>query len=90
MNPAKENITPLLLGFLFLGFLMVFVGVMLLILAGLSSKGQLDFGGIIMIGPIPILIGYGQNAPWLILFAAVITVICLLFFAWAWTLGRRG
>lgn len=90
MNTAKENVVPLLLSFVFFGFLMVFAGVILLILAGLTSNGQPDFGGIIIIGPIPILIGYGQNAPWLIVFAAVLTLVCLLFFVLAWMWSRRG
>jgi uncharacterized membrane protein len=57
---------------------------MLVIMAILPSGGQTSFGGIIIIGPIPIIVGYGQEAPWLVLLALILTVTCLVIFATIW------
>jgi len=65
--------------FLF-GFILTFVGIFLVLLAGMLSNGSVDFGGIIIIGPIPIIFGAGEHAWLIILVAAVLTIVCLVLF----------
>jgi uncharacterized membrane protein len=64
-----------------LGFLTVLVGFVLLIVAAvLSGEGSVNFGGFILIGPIPIVFGAGPAAPWLVLFAIILTVLSVIMF----------
>jgi uncharacterized membrane protein len=66
---------------LLLGFLIVLVGfVLLIVAAALSSEGSINFGGFILIGPIPIVFGAGPEAPWLVLFAIILTVLNVIMF----------
>jgi uncharacterized membrane protein len=62
---------------LLLGFSLIFTGMILLIIASVSA-GTSNFGGAIVIWPIPIIFGAGENA-WLIaLVASILTIVCLL------------
>jgi uncharacterized membrane protein len=81
----REKHPAMFLVWLFLlGFLLLFVGFIFLALAILSLNGQAGFGGIIIVGPIPIIVGYGEDAPWLVLLAIVLTVVCLVTFTIFW------
>ena len=37
-------------------------------------------GGVILIGPIPIIFGSGPNAFWLVLIGVIVTVFCVVLF----------
>ncbi len=69
------------------GFIVMFVGLVLVAIAAvLSQGGSTSTGGIIFIGPVPIVFGTGPGAQWLILVAiilAALTIIMLLM------LGRK-
>jgi uncharacterized membrane protein len=66
---------------LLMGFLIVLIGFTLLIVAAvLSGEGSVSFGGFILIGPIPIIFGAGPEAPWLVLFAIMLTVLGVVMF----------
>jgi len=70
-----------LLLMLFIGFLMVFAGIITLTIALLlSGNGTINFGGIIFIGPIPIVIGAGPEAVWMILIAIVLAMLSIVMF----------
>jgi uncharacterized membrane protein len=59
-----------------IGFSIIFIGIIILIIASLLSGGGTTNSGIlIFIGPIPIIIGTGPDAQWLIILAVVLTVI---------------
>ena len=64
---------------LFAGVAVIFVG---MILAALGSlvEGGVSFGGIFLIGPIPIILGAGPLSFWLVVLGAVITLAALSFY----------
>lgn len=65
----------------FMGILIVFVGFTVLIAAAiLSGSSSGSFGGFIFIGPIPIIIGAGPEAPWLTVIAIILAVIGIAAF----------
>ena len=61
---------------LFLGFVLIFIGIFL-ILAYSFSCADVKTGGIIMIGPIPIIFGNDRN---LILISVVLSLILMVMF----------
>jgi uncharacterized membrane protein len=66
---------------LFAAFAMIFVGMFLLMIS--SSINGITGGGVILIGPIPILVGTGTNSTPLILIGAAVTIFAVVFFAFA-------
>ncbi len=69
-----------LLGFLLLGLALVFAGITVLIVASVVLGGSGSVGGVILIGPIPIVFGAGSQAGLLIVVSVVLTVISIIFF----------
>jgi uncharacterized membrane protein len=60
---------------------MIVVGVLLMTAGSLTgSNGGFNGGAVILIGPIPIILGTGPYSLLLIGFAAILTVIALVFF----------
>jgi uncharacterized membrane protein len=68
-----------LLGFLVLGIALVFIGVAVLVLASVFLGGG-SVGGVVLIGPIPIVFGAGPEAGWLIAASIIITIISIILF----------
>lgn len=66
------------LGFIIIivGFFIIFAGVLLHILRG--NKGKIEGGGIILIGPIPIVWGTGSK---IVLALTIISIIILMIIA---------
>jgi uncharacterized membrane protein len=54
-----------LLGFLLLGIALVFIGIAVIVVVSVVLSGSGSVGGIILIGPIPIVFGAGPDAGWL-------------------------
>ena len=66
---------------LFIGFFIALLGIMILtITAVLMSGGSTSLGIVIFIGPIPIVVGAGSEAQWLILFAVILAVLSIIMF----------
>ena len=64
-----------------MGIFIIFFGVVVLIVAAvLSGNGSASFGGLIFIGPIPIIVGGGPEAPWLMAMAVVLAVMGIVTF----------
>ena len=63
-----------------LGLFIVLLGIVILAVATLASGGSVSYGGIIFIGPIPIVFGAGPQATWLILFAIMIAALSIIVF----------
>jgi uncharacterized protein (TIGR00304 family) len=78
---SKVNVAATWL--LIVGFILMLVGVIVLIAAAVT-QGNMDIsgGGIVFIGPIPIIFGAGPNAFLAVLLAAVLTIIGFLMFFW--------
>jgi uncharacterized membrane protein len=76
-----------LLAFLLLGITLIFIGIAVLVVASLVLDGSGSLGGVILIGPIPIVFGTGPNAGWLIAISAILTVVSVVLFL---VLNRRN
>lgn len=65
----------------FIAFAMIVVGVLLMTVGSLAGyNGGFNGGAVILIGPIPIILGTGPYSLVLIVVAAVLTVIAIGFF----------
>ena len=64
----------------FIAFGVVFIGILLMMLGSLSNQGGFSGGAIILIGPIPIVLGTGPYSFGLIAVASVLTVASIIFF----------
>ena len=75
---ARPRTNRLLLLFA-LGFVLVVAGIIVLVASAfLSGGGSGSYGIVIFIGPIPIVIGGGPEAPWLILFGLLFAALSIL------------
>ena len=74
------GISGRLLGFLLLGIALVFVGIAVLVVASVVLGGSGSVGGVILIGPIPIVFGAGPDAGWLIVVSVILTVVSVVLF----------
>lgn len=75
-----ENIVSnRLFSILIIGFSFIFVGIIILALA-LVQNGSGSFGGVIFIGPIPIVFGAGPEANWLIIISIIISAVMVIGF----------
>lgn len=67
--------------FFMLGFVMIVIGVSLIMVASIYSKGLgVSGGAVFFIGPIPIILGYGPYSIWIIMFAVILTILAIAFF----------
>ncbi len=65
---------------LMLGFAVVVIGIILVAVASLLGGGSTSVGGVIFIGPFPIVFGAGPDAAWLITISVVISVVMIVVF----------
>ena len=67
------------LALIILGFVIATIGVLAAILRG-GGERRVEGGGVIVIGPIPIVFGSSQRAAgWLIILAIILFLMALLF-----------
>ncbi len=60
-------------------FALVLIGMVVMMIASFTQgHGTTSGGAVILIGPIPIVLGNGPESAWLIVLAAIITVIALV------------
>jgi uncharacterized membrane protein len=74
------DIPSKLMAFIFLGFVLVLVGIIVLAIVALVFGVPGSVGGIIFIGPIPIVFGAGPDAELLIIISVVLAVLIVLIF----------
>ena len=60
-----------------LGILFIFIGIVLMILGFLAPTGKVQAGGLILIGPIPIILG-GALSPILLLILILLPIIIFI------------
>ena len=78
-EPSDENVQRKFYVLFILGFSTMFVGLILVTIAAIASqRGSTGFGGIVLIGPVPIVFGLGLGAQWLILFAIILAVLTVI------------
>jgi len=63
-----------------LGFILIFVGSLILVFASLLYGLKASLGGFILIGPIPIVFGSGEYSIPLIILGLALAVICIIAF----------
>jgi uncharacterized protein (TIGR00304 family) len=71
------------MGMIVLGFLLVFIGILL---GASSGESDVEGGGVIMIGPVPIVFGTGRGAT----LAMVLAVLLMVLWIAGILLARRG
>lgn len=75
------------LALLMLGISLVFVGIAVIAISSILLGGSGSIGGVILIGPIPIVFGSGPEAGWLIAVGIALTIISAALFL---VLNRRA
>lgn len=76
--------------FLF-GFLLIVAGVIVIMASAfLSGDVSVSVGGLVFVGPIPVIVGAGPDAFFAIILAAVLTVIGFIVFFWVRRRFREG
>ena len=80
-QPEEEGITisSRLFRIMIAGFALIFIGVIILVLA-LVQNGSGSVGGVVFIGPIPIVFGAGPDANWLIIIGIIIALVMIAGF----------
>ncbi len=80
-QPEEEGIivSSRLFRTLIIGFGLIFIGIIILIVS-LAQNGSGSVGGVIFIGPIPIVFGAGPDAGWLIVISIVLTAVSIILF----------
>lgn len=63
-----------------LAFAAIFIGTLLIALGSISNLGGTSSGAIILIGPIPIVVGAGAYSIELVALAAILTVAAVVLF----------
>jgi uncharacterized membrane protein len=84
---AGNIVSGRLLVFLILGITLVLVGIAVLVVASVFLGGLGSVGGVILIGPVPIVFGAGSDAGWLIAVSTILTVVSVVVFL---LLNRRN
>ena len=70
-----------------LAFAAIFIGALLITLGTMSNLGNASGGAVILIGPIPIILGGGPYSFELAELAVVLTIVAIILFL---TVRRRG
>ena len=66
---------------LFLGFILIVVGMAVILVASvLYGGGSVSGGAVIFIGPFPIVIGAGPEVTWIVMFSTILAVLSVLLF----------
>ncbi|MFA5572696.1 MAG: DUF131 domain-containing protein [Crenarchaeota archaeon] len=79
-DEANIRISSRMFSLVIFGIVLVFIGTFIIIVASLVLGGSGNVGGIIMIGPIPIVFGAGPNTTYLIVIGAVLSIISVILF----------
>lgn len=82
---TRFGLSGRLFSFLLLGIVLVFFGVAFLVVAVMVLGGSGSVGGVIFIGPIPIVFGAGPESNWLILISLIVAALSIAVFV----LNRR-
>lgn len=74
--------TTTYLALLLAGFVIVFIGILIIFLSLVShGRGKVEGGGVVIIGPIPIIFGSSQKISiLLVILAIILTVLVLLMY----------
>ena len=80
----RKQLVVLALRLLFLGFILMFIGIVALIAAaflqGQSGQSSVSGAVVIFVGPIPVILGVGPYSFYTILLAVVLTIVGFVAF----------
>lgn len=80
---GQESRSSFLTQLLPLGFMLIFVGVIVIVASALfSGDSNVSGGAIIYVGPIPVIVGAGTDPFLAVALAAVLTIIGFIVFFW--------
>jgi uncharacterized membrane protein len=81
-NQPEEGLNTISKPFsmLVLGFIMILIGVVIIVITAVLSGGSGSVGGVVFIGPIPIVFGAGPSSEWLIIISVILAVVTLGLF----------
>jgi len=66
---------------IFIGLIMITAGIILLIIDSLKKEKNVETGGVLIIGPIPIVFGSSREAAYLaMILAIVLTILAIILF----------
>ena len=68
------------LSILLVGISLVFIGIAVLVIISIIQGSSASLGGIILIGPIPIIFGAGPYSAWLIIVSIIVSIISIIFY----------
>lgn len=83
-----ETPFPPALKLFLVGFILIFIGVVILMLAAIFSGLAGSFGIIFLLGPIPIIFGAGENLVPILIIAAILTIVCAIIFLFGKRMAR--
>ena len=75
-----SNVSSKLLALLILGCAIVIIGIIIVAVGATLGNGSASVGGVIFIGPFPIVFGAGPDAAWLIVISIVLAVVSIILF----------
>lgn len=75
-----SNVSSKLLALLILGCAIVIIGIIIVAVGATLGNGSASVGGVIFIGPFPIVFGAGPDAMWLIAISIAISVVIIVIF----------
>jgi uncharacterized membrane protein len=65
---------------LLVGFAVLITGIIIVIISSAFGNGSTSVGGVIFVGPFPIVFGVGPDAVWLIVISIIIAVSMFVLF----------
>lgn len=79
---SQQTVTPFSIAtwLFFIAFAVIFVGTLLMTIGSLSNAGTMGGGAVILIGPIPIILGVGPYSTVMIGLALVLAIFAVLFY----------
>ncbi len=75
-----ESVSRRILALFTIGFFLVLIGIAVIIVASLfdDQNGSASIGAVIFIGPLPIVLGVGPDASWLIVVSIILAVLAIV------------
>ena len=79
-QPVTSSRLPLALWLFFLAFAMISIGMFLMAMGITGNVNVTNGGAVILIGPIPIILGSGPYSVLTVILAAVVTILAVAIF----------
>ena len=83
---AHSSFSGRVLGFVVLGMVLIFIGIIIIVVASFIFGESNNVGGVILIGPIPIVFSAGSESWVLVAIGILITIFSVVLF---WLSNKR-